>query len=170
MGCTFLKFGNADGAIIQYKYQNRATTKLCLIVLTGMENILHKKVSIFKVYFNEINEQDTSFLDCKHMHKMKSGAPSDKVRVLHRLLPIKFHGFTSRIDLQGSCEGLSFFVSLSYLNFFRDGMGPFNKQFQTEWTSTFEPTYSRWCNTDFFSRLVSWSRHKQDQRVHQTQC
>ena len=45
---------------------------------------------------NDINEQDTSFLDCKHM--MKHGTPPDKVGVLHRLLPIEFHGFTSRID------------------------------------------------------------------------
>ena len=47
---------------------------------------------------NDINEQDPSFLDCKHKHMMKSGAPPDKVRVLYRLLPIEFHGFTSRID------------------------------------------------------------------------
>ena len=34
--------------------------KLCL---TGKENIfLHKKVSIYKVYLDNINEQDTSFL------------------------------------------------------------------------------------------------------------
>ena len=47
---------------------------------------------------NDINEQDTSFLDCKQKHLMKIGAPPDKVGVLHRLLPIEFHGFTSRID------------------------------------------------------------------------
>ena len=49
---------------------------------------------------NDINEQDTFFLDCKHKHMMKSGAPPDKFRVLHRLLPIHvdFHGFTKRID------------------------------------------------------------------------
>ena len=35
---------------------------------------------------------------CKHKHMMKSGAPPDKVRVLHRLLPIEFHGFTYKID------------------------------------------------------------------------
>ena len=46
---------------------------------------------------NDINEQDTSFLDCKHKHMMKSGAPPDKVGVLYHLLPIEFHGFTSRI-------------------------------------------------------------------------
>ena len=38
------------------------------------------------------------FLECKHEHMMKSGAPHDKIGVLHRLLPIEFHGFTSRID------------------------------------------------------------------------
>ena len=44
---------------------------------------------------------------------MKSGAPPDKVGVLSRLLPIEFHGFTSRIDF----EGLSLFGYWSYLNF-----------------------------------------------------
>ena len=47
---------------------------------------------------NDINEQDKSFLDCKHKHMMKSGVPPDKVRVLYRLLPIEFKSFTSRID------------------------------------------------------------------------
>ena len=48
---------------------------------------------------------------------MKSGAPPDKFRVLHRLFHIEFHGFTGRIDFQG----LSLFRSWSYLNFFIDG-------------------------------------------------
>ena len=59
---------------------------------------------------NDISEQDTSFLDCKHKHVTKSGAPPDKVRVLYRLLPIEFYG----IDF----KELSLFVSWSYLNFF----------------------------------------------------
>ena len=58
---------------------------------------------------NDINEQDTSFLDCKHKHMMKCGAPPDSQCTL--CLPIEFHGFTSRINSKG---------------FFRDGMGPFN--------------------------------------------
>ena len=63
-----------------------------------MENIfLHKKVPIYMVA-NNIDEQNTSFLDCKHKPIMKSGAPPDKVGVLHHLLPIESHGFTSRID------------------------------------------------------------------------
>ena len=47
---------------------------------------------------NDINEQGTSFLDCKHKHMMKSGAPPDKFGVLLHLVPIEFHGFRSRID------------------------------------------------------------------------
>ena len=29
--------------------------------------------------FNDITEQDTTLLDCKHKHMMKSGAPPDKI-------------------------------------------------------------------------------------------
>ena len=48
--------------------------------------------------FDDINEQDTSFLDCKHKHMMKSGAPPDKFGVLPHLVPTEFHGFKSIID------------------------------------------------------------------------
>ena len=44
---------------------------------------------------NDVNEQDTSFLDCKHM--MKRGAPPDNSDS-YRMLPIEIDGFTSRID------------------------------------------------------------------------
>ena len=47
---------------------------------------------------NNINEQDTSFLDCKHKHMMKSGAPPDKFESCNVHLPIEFQGFTSRIN------------------------------------------------------------------------
>ena len=60
--------------------------------------------------------RDTFFLDCKHKHMMKRGAPPDKV--LHRLLHIEFYVFTGRIDFQV----LSLFGSWS--QFFIDGMGP----------------------------------------------
>ena len=61
-----------------------------------------------------ISMNRTSFLDCKHKHMIKSGAPPAKVGVLHRLRPIEFHGFTNRIDFQG----LSLFDFWSYLSFF----------------------------------------------------
>ena len=59
---------------------------------------------------NDINEQDTSFLDCKHKNMIKCGAPPDKFVVLY------LHGFTSRIN--SLVPGL--------ISFFRDCMGPFN--------------------------------------------
>ena len=39
---------------------------------------------------------------------MKSGAPPDKFGVLYRLLPIEFHGFTSRINSKGAWSYLNF--------------------------------------------------------------
>ena len=40
---------------------------------------------------DDINEQDTSFLDSKHKHMQKSGAPPEKFRVLPGLFPIEFN-------------------------------------------------------------------------------
>ena len=89
-----------------------------------MENIfLHKKVSYLQGILDDINEQDTSFLDCKHKHMMKSGAPPDNVRVLYCLLPIEFHGFTSRINSKGYPSLVHGLISI-----FRDGMGPFKSK------------------------------------------
>ena len=86
------------------------------------ENIfLHKKVSIYKIYFIIIfiNEQDTSFVDCKHKHMMKSGAPPERVVSCTVWLLIEFHGFTSRINSKGYHSLVPGLIS-----FFRDGMGP----------------------------------------------
>ena len=49
---------------------------------------------------------------------MKSGAPPDKFRFLYHM-----NSMVSQAEL---IVRLSFFGSWSYLNFFRDGMGPFN--------------------------------------------
>ena len=74
-------------------------TKLCLIVPGRQEKYIFPQESFYlQAIFNDINEQDKSFLDCKHKHMMESGPPPDKVAVLYRLFPIEFHGFTSRID------------------------------------------------------------------------
>ena len=61
-----------------------------------MENIFPQENFYLQGVLNDINEQD-SFFECKHKHMMKAGAPPDKVGVLYHLLPIEFHGFTSRI-------------------------------------------------------------------------
>ena len=72
-------------------------TKLGLIV-PGR----HGKYTFTQERFNlqgihkDTNEQDTffsSFLDCKHKHMMKNGAPPDKVGVLFSLLPVELYKF-----------------------------------------------------------------------------
>ena len=77
-------------------------TRLCLIVPGRHEKIYFAQESfIYKVYSTIYHKQDTSYLDCKHKHMMKIGAPPDKFGVLHRQLPMEFHGFTSRINSKG---------------------------------------------------------------------
>ena len=70
----------------------------------------------------DFNEQDTSFLDCKHKHMMKSGALPDKVSVLHCLFPIEVHGFTSRIAF----VRVSTLCFLVLSQFFRECTVPLN--------------------------------------------
>ena len=56
-----------------------------------MENIFFTQESFhLQGILHDINEQDTSFLECKHKHMMKIGAPLDKVEVLHILLPAEY--------------------------------------------------------------------------------
>ena len=43
----------------------------------------------------------TPFLDCKHKHMIKSGAPPDKSESYTVWLPIVFHDFTSRFYSKG---------------------------------------------------------------------
>ena len=72
-----------DSAIIQYKYLNRiyfdCKTKLCLgrqgKYIFAQESFSQQGIGLH----NNINEQNTSFLDCKHEHMMKSGAPPNKI-------------------------------------------------------------------------------------------
>ena len=70
---------------------------------------------------NDINEQDTSFLDCKHKHMIKCGSPPDKFRDLSRMFAYRISWFHK----QNQFQGLSLFGSWSYLSFCRDGVGPF---------------------------------------------
>ena len=75
-------------------------TKLCLIVPGRNGKYIFTQERFYLQHLlNDINERDTSFLNYKHEHMIKSGAPPDKVGVLYRLLPIKFHGFTNKIDI-----------------------------------------------------------------------
>ena len=116
-----------DGAIIQYEYLNRVyfdcKTKLGPYSSWDRQGkYIYTQESFYvQGMLKDINEQDTSFLDCKHKHMMQSGALPDKVGVLHRLLRIELHGFTSRIE--------SSIISVWFLvlsQFFIDSIGPFN--------------------------------------------
>ena len=101
----WFRFYQPDGAI-QYKYLNRVyfdcKTKLCLIVpdREGNYNFMQQGFYLQGI-LNNINEQDTSFLDYKHTHMMKSGAPPDKVGVLYCMLPTEWHGFTKKLISKG---------------------------------------------------------------------
>ena len=91
-----------DGAFIQYKYLNRVyldcKTKPCLTVPGRQRKYIFTQDSFYlQGILNDIAEKDTPFLDCKHKHMMKSGAPPDKSQS-NRLLPIEFHGFNNKID------------------------------------------------------------------------
>ena len=83
---------------------------------------------MWKIYFtqgsfylqgllNGINEQDTSFLDCKHKHMMKRGAPPDKVGVLYCLLPIEFHGSQAELISKGYHSLVPGLISIFYTRY-----------------------------------------------------
>ena len=62
-------------------------TRLCLIVPARQGKIYFcTRKFLLTRYINDINEQDTSFVDCKHKHMMKSGAPPDKFEALYYML------------------------------------------------------------------------------------
>ena len=91
-------------------------TSLCLIIPSRQEKMYFAQESFYlQGILDDINEQDTSFLHCKHKHMMKSGSPPDKFRVLYRMVK------------QNTCYH-SFVPGLT--SFFLDGMGPFNNVYQ----------------------------------------
>ena len=58
----------------------RSDRALCF--LAGMRKCIFAQVSFYlQGVLNDINEQDTSLVDCKHKHMMKCGAPPDKFGV-----------------------------------------------------------------------------------------
>ena len=63
-------------------------------VLAGKRKyILAQETFYLQGILDDINEQDTSFLDCKHKHMMKSGAPPDKFKVLYRMVTYRIQWF-----------------------------------------------------------------------------
>ena len=77
-------------------------TRVCLIVPGRQEKIYFcTRKFLSTSILDDTNEQDTSFLDCKHKHLMKSGAPLTNSESCTLRLPIEFHGFTSKINSKG---------------------------------------------------------------------
>ena len=76
------------GAIIQYKYLKGVLFFLAVPSRHG-KYIFTRESFYLQGIPEDINEQDKSFLECKHKHMVKSGAPPDKVAVLHILLLTK---------------------------------------------------------------------------------
>ena len=76
---------------------------------------------------DDINEQDTSFLNCKHKHMMKSGAPPEKFIVLCRMVTYRIPWFHK----QNQFLGLSLFGSWFYLKFLEMVWVPLNLHAQT---------------------------------------
>ena len=69
-------------------------TRLCLIVYGRQKNIFFAQESFYlQGVLDDINEQGTSFLDCKHKHMMKGGAPPDKFEVLYRMVTYRIPWF-----------------------------------------------------------------------------
>ena len=94
MGCTlfWVKFGNAfvyfvvSCSLARWRYYSIqisiliARSDYALYFLAG-KYIFAQASFYLEGILNDINEQDTSFLDCKHKHMMKCGAPPDKFGV-----------------------------------------------------------------------------------------
>ena len=90
--------------------------------LAGMRKYIFAQGSLYvQGINNDINKQDTSFLDCKHKHMMNCGAPPDKFGVHVPYVSLKNSMF-SQAEL---ILRFSLFGSWSYFNFFRESMGPF---------------------------------------------
>ena len=120
MGCTFfsVKFGNVHAYFcfvftsqmallfnknILTEYILIARPNCVLLFLAGMETIvLHKKVSVYKVYSIISMNRTHLFLTVNTGTRCKAELHG----ILYRLLSIEFHGFTSRIDYHSLVPGL----------------------------------------------------------------
>ena len=100
-------------------------TRLCLIVPGSKRKYIFAQESFYLQGILDdilVNEQDTSFFDCKYKNMMKSGAPPDMIRS-----PVQY-GYLYNF-MVSQAELILRVITLWFLvlsQFFRDGMGPFN--------------------------------------------
>ena len=93
MGCTLYSVNSAMHLLILWfrfttiNFYFDSKTRLRLTVPGRQEKIYFCTRSLYlQVILDDINEQDTSFLDGKHKHMMRRGAPPDKFGVLYRMV------------------------------------------------------------------------------------
>ena len=69
-------------------------TRPCLIVPGRQKKIYFAQESLYlQGILDDIHEQNTSFVDCKHKHMMKRGAPPDKLRDLYCMFTYRIPWF-----------------------------------------------------------------------------
>ena len=111
-----------DGLLfnINFYFYFDCKIRLCLIN-PGRHEKIHFCTRTFYLQgiLNDINEQDTYFLDCKHKHMMKCGAPGPNSESCTVCLHVEFHGFKSRINSKGYHSLVPGLISI-----FGDDMGP----------------------------------------------
>ena len=89
--CLFCGFGLLL-SIMNFYFDCK--TSLCLIVPGRQVKYIFEQESFcLQGILDDIIEQDTSFLDCKHKHMMKSGAPPDKFGVLYCMFTYRMTWF-----------------------------------------------------------------------------
>ena len=89
-----------DGIIIQFKFYFDRKTRLYLIVPASKIKCIFAQESFYlQGILDDIDEQDTSFPDCKHKHMMKSGAPPGKFGVLYRRVTYRIYSMVSQVEL-----------------------------------------------------------------------
>ena len=76
-------------------------TRLCLIVPGRQEKIYFCTRKFLSTrYTHDVNDQDTSFLYCKHKQMMKCGAPPDKFGVLYCMVTYRIPWFHKQNSFQ----------------------------------------------------------------------
>ena len=110
-------------------------TRPCLIIPGRQGKYIFTQESFcLQGILNDITEHDTSCVDCKHKHMMKSGAPSDKSwcpapSVTYRIPWFQQQNYILRVITL-------WFLVLS--QFFIDGMGPFKYKSESNIATCYE--------------------------------
>ena len=90
----WLQFTRQMALLSNLNFYFDCKARLCLIVPGRQEKYILEQESFYlQGILDDINEKDTSILDCKHKHMMKSGAPPDKFGVLYCMVTYRIPWF-----------------------------------------------------------------------------